>query len=98
MAHKRTTQERQQRTRQQQLRRQVEHNRCEMTIRQNGPHWGLYCREHGTWIQWLRQDQLIALGHLPKDHWEQKAQARAQVEQWAREQQDQESPAQDSWG
>jgi len=34
------------------------HRDCEAEVRQVGPHWGVYCGDHGTWIQWIRQDQI----------------------------------------
>jgi hypothetical protein len=33
------------------------HSRCECEVRQTGPHWGVYCARHGTWIQWIGRDQ-----------------------------------------
>jgi hypothetical protein len=37
---------------------QNQHLHCQMAVRQKGPHWGLYCAEHGTWICWIPQSQL----------------------------------------
>jgi hypothetical protein len=34
------------------------HSRCEAVVRQVGPHWGVYCREHGAWIQWIARHQV----------------------------------------
>jgi len=34
-------------------RREHQHRNCEMITRPQGPHWGLYCAQHGTWMQWL---------------------------------------------
>lgn len=42
------------------------HSGCEAQVRYSGPHWGVYCREHGTWIQWIRRDQLEQLGIEPE--------------------------------
>ncbi len=33
------------------------HSRCECEVRQTGPHWGVYCARHGTWIQWIGREQ-----------------------------------------
>ena len=30
-----------------------DHAHCEMIAQPRGPHWGLYCAQHGTWIQWI---------------------------------------------
>lgn len=29
------------------------HSRCDPDLRQVGPHMGLFCRQHGTWIKWV---------------------------------------------
>ena len=34
-----------------------EHMHCRMELLQKGPHMGLYCGEHGTWIQWIGKYQ-----------------------------------------
>ena len=36
------------------------HNKCAVTVKQVGPHWGLYCdnpkcKRTGVWIQWINQ-------------------------------------------
>lgn len=31
----------------------IDHTHCEMMLKQKGPHWGMYCQQHGTWIKWL---------------------------------------------
>jgi len=37
---------------------ELKHNHCAMEFRPSGPHWGLYCAEHGTWIKWIsKKDQ-----------------------------------------
>jgi hypothetical protein len=41
------------RTRQRQAQKEHEHRHCEMIAQPRGPHWGLYCAAHGTWIQWI---------------------------------------------
>lgn len=48
----------QQRTQSAKNRARVEqrHANCEMTVRPQGPHMGLYCAQHGTWIQWLPRE------------------------------------------
>jgi hypothetical protein len=33
------------------------HRQCKCAVQQRGPHWGVYCADHGTWIQWIAQDQ-----------------------------------------
>ena len=38
--------------RKQELKEQ-DHLHCRMEVRQRGPHTGLYCSEHGTWIRWI---------------------------------------------
>jgi hypothetical protein len=30
-----------------------QHLFCPMEVRQQGPHVGLYCAQHGTWIKWI---------------------------------------------
>ena len=58
----------QQRTRTQLKRQQTEqqHLHCEMVFLQKGPHWGMYCKQHSTWIRWVRQQELVELGVIPK--------------------------------
>ena len=36
-----------------QLRVLAQHQRCDPKILPSGPHWGLYCGQHGTWIKWI---------------------------------------------
>ena len=43
-----------------------EHSECEAVIRYHGPHWGIYCADHGTWIQWIRRDQIDQAGIDPE--------------------------------
>jgi hypothetical protein len=33
------------------------HLHCPMELRQRGPHVGLYCSCHGTWIRWISQTE-----------------------------------------
>jgi len=33
-----------------------EHLFCPMTVLKKGPHTGLYCAQHGTWIKWISQE------------------------------------------
>lgn len=40
--------------RQQELKEQT-HMHCPMEVRKKGPHIGLYCACHGTWIKWINQ-------------------------------------------
>jgi len=32
-----------------------EHMWCPMQVLKKGPHTGLYCVQHGTWIKWISQ-------------------------------------------
>jgi len=32
-----------------------QHLFCRMDLLKKGPHTGLYCAEHGTWIKWISQ-------------------------------------------
>ena len=50
------------RTRSRQQHREQRHRDCPMEFRQKGPHMGMYCACHGTWIQWLRHQDLLRLG------------------------------------
>jgi hypothetical protein len=34
---------------------------CAMEVRAKGPHTGLYCREHTTWIRWISHQQAQAI-------------------------------------
>lgn len=36
-------------------RRVNDHQDCEKITRRRGPHLGLYCAQHGTWICWIPQ-------------------------------------------
>jgi hypothetical protein len=45
------------------LARENLHRNCGINIKQAGPHWGLYCsnpkcRKAGSWIDWIKKDQL----------------------------------------
>jgi hypothetical protein len=33
--------------------KEQQHMLCPMEVRQKGPHVGLYCSCHGTWIRWI---------------------------------------------
>ena len=44
-------------TKQQQAAKEQKHMWCRMEVRKKGPHVGLYCTEHGTWIRWISADQ-----------------------------------------
>lgn len=46
-------------------RRWQQHHDCAAQVRRRGPHWGVYCQEHGTWIQWIREDHVWLLEHDP---------------------------------
>jgi hypothetical protein len=41
--------------------REHEHLSCAMEVRAKGPHTGLYCREHTTWIRWISHQQAQAI-------------------------------------
>jgi hypothetical protein len=47
----------QQRSWAQQEQRWQLHSRCECEVRQQGPHWGVYCANHNQWIQWIGKTQ-----------------------------------------
>jgi len=36
----------------------IQHADCEKIIKQKGPHWGLYCKEHGTWFKWVSKEEI----------------------------------------
>lgn len=40
----------------------LEHSNCKKIIRESGPHFGLYCEQHSTWIRWLNENELVTLG------------------------------------
>lgn len=63
-----TPDEQRTRTKMANLARENLHRNCGVDIKQAGPHWGLYCgnprcRRTGSWISWVRQDQLKAILH-----------------------------------
>lgn len=33
--------------------RDLEHNQCPKTYKTSGPHLGIYCAVHGTWLGWI---------------------------------------------
>jgi hypothetical protein len=35
-----------------------QHLHCRMEVRVRGPHTGLYCAEHGTWIKWISAQEV----------------------------------------
>ena len=47
----------QQRSQAQLEQRWRQHSACACAVRQQGPHWGVYCADHGTWIQWIDRTQ-----------------------------------------
>lgn len=49
--------------RQNQLRqqRQDQHIHCPMRFEKKGPHTGMYCAQHGTWIKWMSQADLAKI-------------------------------------
>jgi len=40
-------------------RREQAHLLCAKRLDQRGPHWGLYCREHGVWLRWISQKDRV---------------------------------------
>lgn len=42
----------------------IDHTNCECMIKQKGPHWGLFCAEHGSYIKWLSAAELVELQQL----------------------------------
>ena len=44
------------------LAREARHLHCDMDIKQKGPHWGLYCKQHGKWIRWITHNEASILG------------------------------------
>jgi hypothetical protein len=73
----------------------AQHRQCETQILQRGPHWGLYCCPHQAWLTWLPHSDVVALGHLPPDHWE--SQQRTGSAALAQVQASQTPPEPDSW-
>jgi hypothetical protein len=57
-------QRRRRRRKQAQQQAQQSHEACEMTVRPCGPHWGLYCVEHGRWIRWISRKDLAKIQDL----------------------------------
>jgi hypothetical protein len=41
-----------------QLRVLDQHQNCRPELRPQGPHMGLYCADHNTWIKWIAKDQV----------------------------------------
>jgi hypothetical protein len=35
-----------------------QHQHCQASVEQHGPHWGLYCADHSVWIKWIHKDQV----------------------------------------
>jgi hypothetical protein len=44
-------------SKQKQQAKEQAHLHCPMAVRPRGPHMGLYCAQHGTWIKWISQTQ-----------------------------------------
>lgn len=38
-------------------RRWQQHRSCTAVVQRQGPHWGVYCAQHGSWIQWITGQQ-----------------------------------------
>jgi hypothetical protein len=36
--------------------KEQQHMWCPMEVLKRGPHTGLYCAQHGTWIKWISQE------------------------------------------
>lgn len=54
------------RTRLANLARENLHRNCNVSIKETGPHWGLYCSnpkcpKTNSWISWVKQDNLKAI-------------------------------------
>jgi hypothetical protein len=56
-SNKLTPQQQSQLSHQTQVAKEQDHMWCRMEVRQKGPHVGLYCAEHGTWIRWISMSQ-----------------------------------------
>jgi hypothetical protein len=46
-----------QRSKKKQALKEQKHLLCPMELRPRGPHTGLYCSCHGTWIRWISQTE-----------------------------------------
>jgi hypothetical protein len=38
-----------------------QHMWCPMEVLKKGPHTGLYCAQHGTWIKWIGQKDVAKI-------------------------------------
>jgi hypothetical protein len=47
-----------------QLRVLAQHENCQPELRPQGPHMGLYCAQHGTWIKWVNPDDREKIQNL----------------------------------
>ena len=52
-----TAEQQSQHSKQRQHVKEQAHLWCPMEVRVRGPHTGLYCAQHGTWIKWISQTQ-----------------------------------------
>ena len=41
-----------------------QHLSCPLELRQRGPHVGLYCAQHGTWLKWISKDDQAKIADL----------------------------------
>jgi hypothetical protein len=74
---------RQARAQYQRQQRVNEHSDCKKIIKQSGPHFGLYCEQHGTWFKWLNEQELVNLGAFTEDQLDDYKQAkRMQNTEW----------------
>lgn len=61
-----TPQEQRTQTKLANLARENLHRNCQVEIKEQGPHWGLYCsntrcKKKGSWISWIKQDQVKSI-------------------------------------
>lgn len=42
----------------------IDHSLCEVAVRACGPHQGLYCVKHNTWIKWISKRDLAKIQDL----------------------------------
>ena len=42
----------------------IDHTNCEMILKQRGPHFGLFCAQHGSYIKWLGAAELAQVRQM----------------------------------
>jgi hypothetical protein len=47
-----------------QIAKEQAHMFCPMEVRSKGPHIGLYCAQHGTWIKWISQQDAESIKNI----------------------------------